>query len=153
MTMPSYCCPQTVKRPLKSRWEAAGSALSLRGFWPSSPTALSGPEIAQDWGRLSPDVNDWAANSGRIHFPASPMIALLLFIILMVLLFGSAAVLSLFNGALALGVVAFLLMTAVALCAFLLGWFFLGAVALRQRADWIVKNPQLDREKASGNRR
>jgi hypothetical protein len=71
------------------------------------------------------------------------MIALLLFIILMVLLFGSAAVLSLFNGALALGVVAFLLMTAVALCAFLLGWFFLGAVALRQRADWIVKKPQV----------
>jgi hypothetical protein len=71
------------------------------------------------------------------------MIALLLFIILMVLLFGSSAVLSFFNGALALGVVAFLLMTAVALCAFLLGWFFLGAVALGQRADWIMKSPQV----------
>jgi hypothetical protein len=69
------------------------------------------------------------------------MIALLLFIILMVLIFGSATVLSFFKGALVLGVIAFLLMTAVALCAFLLGWFFLGAVALGQGADWIVKKP------------
>jgi hypothetical protein len=75
------------------------------------------------------------------------MIAFLLFIILMVLLFGSAAVLSFFKGALALGVIALLLIAAVALCVWLFRQLTGGAVALGQGAKWIVKNPQVASDK------
>jgi hypothetical protein len=71
------------------------------------------------------------------------MTAILLFFILMVLLFGSAAVLSFFQGALALGVIAFLLTAAVALCFFLLACLFHGANAIGQGAKWLVNNPQV----------
>lgn len=54
------------------------------------------------------------------------MIKILLFIILMVLLFGSAAVLSFFKGALALGVTALLLIGTVAVCMIIL----MGGMAL-----------------------
>jgi hypothetical protein len=74
MTMPSYCCPQTVKRPLKSRWEAAGRVLSLRrcGMGGSNlQTALSGAESAT---RLSVYVTrrPWGRWEAQKNPPRSP---------------------------------------------------------------------------------